>query len=204
MPRETYYTDRISSIDRKLDLLTDTQLERARRDVRDMRRADALDQEEARSKARRDAERCARHQSVFDQAFKMFGKRAAEPTADAHPPTYRRKLFADGQRLLPDGHRLTTFAADSLDGSSIPVLEEQLLSALREEAETPSGSNLPESPDDPRARHERTDSMGGKTVEFHARESFIKDMNRSGRRVARIIHAPSGRVIWGPQFAHSN
>jgi hypothetical protein len=79
--------DRITTTNRRLDLAADVALERARRDVKAMRRADALDQEEAREKARRDAARCARHQSVYDQAFQKFGKRASEPTVDAHPPS---------------------------------------------------------------------------------------------------------------------
>jgi hypothetical protein len=194
-------TDRIDRIDRRLDLAADAALERARRDVKAMRRADALDQEEARSKARRDAERCARHQLVYDQAFQKFGRRAPEPAVDAHPPTYRRKLFSDGQNLLPDGHSLTRFDAADLDGSSVPVLERQLIEELDREAEAPSGSNLPESPDDPRARREVANSMGAKKTEYHARTSFIKDMGRAGRRVLRLVDPRDGRVLLGAHYS---
>jgi hypothetical protein len=202
MPRD-YYTGRLSDIDRKANLLADVQLEDARRRVAAMKRSDSLDAEEARTKARRDAARCGEHQQRYDSAFQKFGKRASEPAADAHPPTYRRKLFSDGQNLLPDGHRLTKFAADSLDGSSIPELERQLLAAIEAEGENPSGSNVAETVDDPRAMRERTDSMGGKTITFEAKRSFIADLNRTGRKVTRIIDAPHGRVIWGAQFPHT-
>jgi hypothetical protein len=79
-------------------------------------------------------------------------------------------------------------------------LEAQLLGELEREGDQPTGSNLPQSPDDPRAMHERTDSLGGKTITFEARESFIKSLGRPGRKVLRIFDAGRGRVIWGPQF----
>jgi hypothetical protein len=197
-------TDRIDRIDRRLDLAADAALERARRDVKAMRRADALDAEEERSKARRDRARCGEHQSRYDSVFAKHGVRAPAPAVDARPPTYRRQLFTQAQSLLPSSdHPLNRFDAAYLDGSTIPELERQLLEAVEAQGENPTGDNLPLDVSDPRARREVADSMGAKKMEYHAKRSFIADLNRTGRKVARIIDAPRGRVIWGVQFPHT-
>jgi hypothetical protein len=104
------------------------------------------------------------------------------------------------QTLLPDGHALTKFDPRDLDRSAIVPMEITLFEALDEQAARPTGSNLPLSPDDPRARREVTDSMGTKKIEFHARTSFIKDMNRTGRKVLRLIDPVRGFVLIGPQL----
>jgi hypothetical protein len=195
-------TDRIDRIDRRLDLAADAALERARRDVKAMRRADALDAEEARSKAIRDRARCGEHQSRYDTVFAKHGVRAPAPAVDERPPTYRRRLFAQAQSLLPSSdHPLNRFDAADLDGSSMPQLERQLLETIEAEASNPSGSNLPETVDDPRAMRERTDSMGGKTIEWHAKRSFIADMGRPGRRVLRLVDPRDGRVLLGTPWS---
>jgi hypothetical protein len=84
-------------------------------------------------------------------------------------------------------------------------LEKQLLEALEQEAETPSGDNLAETPDDPRAMRNREDSATGQRItEFFAKRLFIADMNRKGRRVLRIIDPRSGSVIWGAPFSRAS
>jgi hypothetical protein len=164
-----------------------------------MRRADDAERAEEREQARKDRDRCAEHQARFDERFLKHSVKAPLPAADERPPTYRRRLFGIGQSLLPDGHELTKFDARDLDGSAIAPFEEQLFDALDEEAESPSGSNLPKTVDDQRAKRERTDSAGGKTVTWHAKQSFIKGMMRPARRVV-AFHGGNGEIIY-PQRA---
>jgi hypothetical protein len=141
------------------------------------------------------AARCAEHQARFDERLVRHSVKAPLAAADEAPPRYRRRLFGIGQSLLPDGHDLTKFDAADLDGSAIVPFEQQLFEALDEEAESPSGSNLPKTVDDPRAKRERTDSAGGKVVTWHAKRSFIKDMMRPARRVI-AFHDRDGRIIY--------
>jgi hypothetical protein len=197
------YIDRIDSASRRFDIAADVAVEKARRELREMKRADALDAEERREQARKDRARCIAHQATYEERFARHGVKAPAAVADDTGPGYRRRLFGIAQTLLPDGHALTKFDARDIDGSAIVPMEQSLFDALDREAENPSGSNLPESPDDPRARREVADSVGAKKTEYHAKRSFIADLNRNGRKVARIIDAPRGRVIWGAQFPHT-
>jgi hypothetical protein len=202
MPRDTYYTGRLADIDRKANLIADAQRERARRDVRDMRRADAIDQEERREKARRDAERCLEHQRAYDDSFQKFGRRAPAPAADDRARDYRRRLYAIGQSMLPTGHALTRLDPEEIDGTAIQPLEAQLLEALDRESEEPTGDNLPEG--EPREVSKMDSATGLRKTEFFGKRSFIHDFARPGRRVARIVHVPSSRVLFGAPFPHSN
>jgi hypothetical protein len=190
--------DRVGAATRRLDLVADAALERARYDVRAMRRADDAEREEQREQARRDRARCAEHQARFDERFTRHSVKAPLPAADEAPPTYRRRLFGIGQSLLPSGHELTGLDAADLDKSAIVEFERQLFDALDEEAESPSGSNLPKTVDDPRAKRERMDSAGGKTVTWHAKQSFIKGMMRPARRVL-AFHGRDGQIIYPPR-----
>jgi hypothetical protein len=63
----SHVEDRFSSIDRRLDLAADVAVERARRDVMAMRRADEADLAERRERARHAVDRCAEHQRVTQQ-----------------------------------------------------------------------------------------------------------------------------------------
>jgi hypothetical protein len=158
-------------------------------------RADAAaEAEQERDRLRRDAALCAKHQRKYDDLFQRFNKRAPEPRADDDPPDYRRQLFRIGQTMLPSGHELTGFDPRELNGSAIIPFEKQLFDALAKEAEEPSGDNLPQTVDDPRAKRERTDDMGAKFIEYRAR-SFITDMGRRGMRVA-AVYGKNGDVIY--------
>jgi hypothetical protein len=202
MPHNDYYTGRLADIDRKANLIADAQLEQARRDVKAMRRADALDAEERRDKARKDRARCLDHQTRYDAVFAKHGSRAPSAVADDAPPDYRRRLFAIGQSMLPTGHALTDFDPNDIDGTAIIPLEGQLLQALDRESEEPTGDNLPEGA--PREVTKIDSATGLKKTEFFGKRSFIADLGRPGRRVARIVHVPTSRVLWGAQFSHSN
>jgi hypothetical protein len=102
------------------------------------------------------------------------------------------------QDKLPDGHDLVRVNADELDSDIIDQFEQMLFEAAQRESEEPSGSNLPETVDDPRARHERMDAATGmRKIEFAAKESFIKGLNRRGRRVLRLVDPRGPRVLLG-------
>jgi hypothetical protein len=195
----SYYDGRFADIDRKANLILDAQLEESRRRVKAMRRADSLDEEEARSKMRRDAERCRQHQERFDAAFAKFGRRAPEPAADAHPPDYRRRLYAIGQSMLPSSdHPLAKFRPDSIDGSAIAELERQLLEALDRESEEPTGDNVPS---EGMREVTKVDSTGLKKTGFYGKRSFINDFARPGRRVLRLMDPRNGRVLLGANWS---
>jgi hypothetical protein len=200
MPQHDYYTGRLSSIDRKLDLAVDAQLERARRDVADMRRADAIDAEERREKARRDAERCLEHQRAYDDSFQKFGRRAPAPAADDRARDYRRRLYAIGQSMLPSGHALTKFDPEDIDGTAIQPLEAQLLEALDREATEPTGDNVPGEGEPLREITKIDSATGGKKTEFYG-ESFIKSLGRPGRKVRRLVDPRNGRVLLGQAWS---
>jgi hypothetical protein len=199
--------DRVDRVGRRVDLVVDTHFERARRDAAAMRRTDAADRDaeerERRDKARRWGESCARTQAKYDEQFQRFGEKAPARIADETPKRYRRRMFSALKDKLPDHHDLARVKADELDSDIIDQFEQMLFDAVQREAEQPSGSNVAETVDDPRARREITDDAGVKKVTWAAKESFIKSLNRSGRRVARIIDPVKGRVILGAPFPHT-
>jgi hypothetical protein len=176
----------------RLDLVTGSMAMRLQQQIR---ADDAAEAKEERDRLRRDAELCAKHQRKYDDLFQRFNRRAPEPRADDDPPDYRRQLFRIGQTMLPSGHELTGFDPREIDCSAIIPFEKQLFDALAKEAEEPSGDNLPQTVDDPRAKRERMDSMGTKFIEYRAKRSFIADLGRRGMRVA-AIHGKDGEVLY--------
>jgi hypothetical protein len=179
----TYAEDAFNRIDRRLDLAAEAAFQRAQRDVRAMRRADDAERQERRDRARKDAQRCGEHQRRYDEVFERLGRKAPAPAADASPPDYRREPFGLGQSYLPRDHELVGLDPSGIDSSAIIPLEKQLIAALEREADEPSGDNMAETPDDPRAMRTRHDSFTGeRRTEFHARESFIKGLSRPARR----------------------
>jgi hypothetical protein len=192
--------DKVNRVARKLDALTDVAFERARRDLRQWRADDSEAEDWRRDRMRRDAARCGEHQVRYDTAFEPHGKKAPSPLADDHPPDYRRRLFAIGQSMLPSDHELAQFDPNDLDRTVIIPFEKQLFDALRKEAENPSGDNLPETVDDPRARREvYDDDTGRKVIVYKAKQSFIKQLSRPGLRA--FFYTPDtvlGRNLnWG-------
>jgi hypothetical protein len=80
-------------------------------------------------------------------------------------------------------------------------MEGKLFEALRKEAEEPTGDNLPESPNDPKAKREIfDDSLGRKVTTYKAKRSFIHDYCRPALRVVRLVDPKKGIVIWGQPF----
>jgi hypothetical protein len=78
-----------------------------------------------------------------------------------------------------------------------------MFEALREQAESPTGDNLPPTPDHPKAKREVfDDSLGRKVVVYKARESFIKSMGRPARRVL-AFHTGRGNAYFLPNGAEA-
>jgi hypothetical protein len=192
--------DRLNRVASGLDAFNDYRYHAAKRQIQEWKRADAAEADEEREQLRRDGELCLKHQSNYDRAFAPFGRKAPEPEADARGPSYRRRLFTVAQSMLPSDHPLTEFKADDLDHAVIVPMEQKLFEALAKEAEQPSGDNLPENPDDPRARREiRDDDSGRLTIVYKARNSFIRNMGRPGMKVVRFTDG-KGKVIWGAPY----
>lgn len=165
------------------------------------RAAAAAAAQERRDRIRRDMERCQAHQHRYDNVFTKFGKRAPMALADNAPPDYRRKLYALAQTMLPSGHSLADLDPMELDGSAIVPFEKLLFEALEAEAEAPTGDNMPETLDDPRAKLERMDSdTGERRIEWRAKRSFIHDLSRPGRKVSMFL-TNRGPVIMTPRSA---
>jgi hypothetical protein len=193
--------DRINRSMNRLDVVTAHLAERSARELRQWRNDDADLEDLRRERARRDAERCVEHQKRYDDVFGLFGQRAPEPKAGSFPPDYRRDLFRNGQDMLPDGHEMTGFHPRDLDGSMIVPFEQKLIDALTAEAENPTGSNVPQSPWEPRARREVfDDSLSRKIVVYKAKESFIKAMGRPGLRAFFITPdtVAGQKINWDP------
>ena len=130
--------------------------------------------------------------------FEKHGRRAPQPVADAEPPDYRRELFAIAQSMLPSGHWLAK-VDPSETGTAIAPMEKLLFDACEAEAEAPTGDNLPDSVDHPRAKLERVDSATGeKSITWRARASFIKDLGTPAHRVLRLLNPRNGKILMGP------
>jgi hypothetical protein len=168
-------------------------------------RADSYNSEaerERRDTMRRHADRCTAHQARYDSAFEPFGKRAPQAAADAFPPDYRRDLFRVGQSMLPSDHELAGVDPhDEIGPSAIAAMEAQLLQALREQAENPTGDNRADSVNDPRARRVVVDpDTGQRVTHYIAKRSFIRDFAAPVRHVLRI--SDGKRAIWGAPYSY--
>jgi hypothetical protein len=191
---------RIESVNRKADAILNVQHEVARRDLARMRRADALEEQERRDKARRWADACQKHQARYQPAYDTWTQMVPQPAADEAPGDYRRRLFRGLMDKLPLGHELEGLDPNDLDTHAIGVFEPQLIEAAGREGLEPTGDNVPETLDDPRAKRERVDSLGTKFIEWRAKRSFIHDFSRPALRVLRINDPQTGRVLYGPAY----
>jgi hypothetical protein len=118
----SYAHDVLDRTARKLDIAVDARLEQTKRDLVAMKRADAVEREQRRDEVRRHADRCRRHQELYDRAFSAHGMKAQPPRADSFPPDYRRELFKRGQDLLSSDHPLTGFDPEDIGGDAIASL----------------------------------------------------------------------------------
>jgi hypothetical protein len=170
------------------------------------RKADA-DEAEARADAlarsRADDAKCQSLAADYQGDYAAHGVEPPMPRADESARAYEKRLLNGLQRRLAPRNEF----ADStmLEGAS-PALFDKIGELIRgeaaKEAERPSFENLADSVDDPRAMRETVDAATGqRKIEWLAKTSFIKDMNRSGMRVHRIVDPTTQRVLFGPDFA---
>jgi hypothetical protein len=180
----------------RLDSVLDQQVARLER----VEAQQAAEREEARrSRMRDNAEARRGIQARYDSAFRSFGSETPMPADDEAPSAYRRRLFNRLVRRLPSDHKLASIRSDDLGGQAVVFdnFEEMLLDAAKSEGERPSEENLP--PSGEMIERHRTDSdTGSRVTEFFGRRSFIADMTRPGRKVARIIDPSTRTVVWGP------
>jgi hypothetical protein len=178
----------------------DALLERQVRDREEAQaRADADMEVARRQKARAYAEGCRQYAARYDDSFAAFNVSTPVAADGEHPEKFRIRLFNRLVRKLPEGHAWADTQADDLPlGPAMDNIEAMVLEAAKQEGLAPSFDNLPE--DGTIISRERADDAGSKVTEFFGRESFIAQMGRPGRKVARIVDPRSGNVLWGRNF----
>jgi hypothetical protein len=185
-------------LDSTLERFDDILVERLRREKAALERQDAERMMADAAQARADSERRREYQARYDPAFAAFGVQTPQPIADERPGQYRRRLFEHLQRRLPDSNEWSDVRADDIPASARANIEALVIDAARLEGERPSADNLP---DEGTVMRTRTDAnTGTKFNEFFGRRSFIADMGRPGRPVARIVDRKTGNCIWGTAF----
>jgi hypothetical protein len=165
-------------------------------------RADAqqfMDRVKRRNERRADKQR--QFQARYDSAYRAYGVDGApQPHEGEDSERYRDRLAAGLQRRLPDGHALKDVDFGDLDYDVVRNLEPDLIADSLAEAEEPSLSGLPR--DGSMIERHVTDSATGTRMnKFYGRESFIRQLSRPARRVARIINPNRMEVIWGAPFS---
>jgi hypothetical protein len=176
------------------------------------RRADAEDAEaraddaqrraDKRERIRQDDLRCRDLAAEYQSDFAAHGVEPPMPRADEWANQYERRLLSGLQRRLSPRSDLADpqFLGENLSPAVFASFAQMIRDEAGREAKTPSRENLPQTVADSRARFETTGpETGQRQIEWRARESFIKDMSRGGRRVLRFI-GKGGDVIFGPAF----
>lgn len=113
---------------------------------------------------------------------------------------HRRLLRGLQRRLSPKSELADPTLFNEIKGGVLANFARMVREDAAREAHTPSPENLPESVHDPRAMRERTDDMGRRTIEFHAKKSFISELNRAPQHVLRLV-GKGGEVIWGQPWS---
>ena len=186
--------------DRSVSRADELLLALTQREKAEVAREDAAREEARRQRQRDNAEQRRQIAGVYDDAYRSFGTEVPAPVDDEAPSRYRARLFNRLARRLPDSHELAAIRADDLGSQPIVLdnFEAQLLKAAMAEGEKPSYANLPASGE--LISRTRSDDSGGKQIEWHGRESFIKSLSRPARIVARIIDPVRRTVIFGAPF----
>src|SRR5262245_49137984 len=114
------------------------------------------------------------YQERYDNALAPWDIRAPAPTLGQTVDNYRRESLVKLKKQLPDGHKLRipvrTLANDALD-----IIENQILTAVREEAYNPTSVPLGQF-----RRVVEIGSDGLKVVKFVGQECFVKQLTRPG------------------------
>jgi hypothetical protein len=169
-----------------------------KRELAAAKRADETAAARQREVSRINAEVCDRIRFAYADAFAEHG---AEPPLPLHGEgynAYRNRCLQAHIDRLPDEHQFAHVRADSFADPARNQLEKIVLSDSFREANAPSGSNLPETVDDPRSMRTRIDpATGARSVEFRAKRSFIAGLSRVGHRVIRLCDPGRGIVLMG-------
>jgi len=162
------------------------------------RRADEEDAErraDQREKVRRDDLKCQALMAEFQPDYQAFNATPPPARADEWASDFEKRLLRGLQRRLAPSHELND--PHLLDQATGRVLEN--MGGMARAAAAAEAENLP-APGEFLERVRVDEMTGQKRIEFYGRESFIRDMNRSGRRVARLMDPTLGKVLIGAPY----
>jgi hypothetical protein len=117
--------------------------EQTRREIERLTAEDAAEARAAAEQAKADALRRMEVAEKYDAAFAAFGERCPQPAADERPGQFRKRLFENLRRRLPDGHEWASTRADDIPPSARATIEAMVISAAKAEGLKPSPENLP-------------------------------------------------------------
>jgi len=123
-------------------------------------------------------------QEFYDNTLRKVGMRAPQPTLGQTVNDYRRETLRTLKRtLLPQVHELYKVNYRGLPADVLNPFEAQLLSAVVVEANNPIHVPVGEL-----RKIEELDEYGKlKTIRWIGQESFVKQMERPGRRVTSFL-----------------
>jgi hypothetical protein len=193
--------DRVNRNARFLEARAAVGYERDRRDLQRWQREEAVAANRQREISRINAETCDRVRHAYADAFFEHGAEPPLPLVGEGYNHYRNRLLQAHIDRLPDEHKFAHVRADAFDNPARNEVEKIVLVDSIREARAPSGSNRPDDPRDPRAMRTKVDpATGARTVEFHARTSFIKALGRPALLVRRLMNPNTGVVLHGPDL----
>jgi hypothetical protein len=197
----------LEGLQRKVDHVTSRAdeflAESLRREQRQLERERQQEEASAREEAREHAERRRQVADAFDDSFQAFGVGTPEAQADEHPSAYRRRLYENLRRRLPESHDLSSVRADELPTGKVYLsFEKMVQEAAKAEGLKPSPQNLPR--DGSLIKREYHDpNTNGREIRWHGVRSFIADLNRPTRRVLRFVDPRSRSVLLGAPFSRA-
>ena len=183
-----------------------SELERAERRLAALvnSRADAEEAQVRADKAervRRDDLRCKDLAAEFQNEYAAHGVTPPLARADEWASDYHRRLVSGLQRRLSPRSTLADPAILQVQGQAFENFAKMIRDEAAREAYRPSPENLPASVHDPRAMRERVDSeTGQRKTEFNARESFIKGLSQTGRKVSAFMTNRGPVVVGQPRI----
>jgi hypothetical protein len=144
---------------------------------------------------------CRVYQSRADDCAAAWGLSAPRPAPDGrleYADEYRRDLIYQAKMRLPDGHELRKVKVRSVSGcpeSILNVFEQDIYAASKQAASRNDTVPLGEM----RMVETRDPQNGQRIISFYGQESFVKQMNRPGRRVLSF-NTSNGPVDAGGRF----
>ena len=165
-------------------------------------RADSEERERSRNKAERvraDDLKCKDLAAEYQSDYAAHNATPPLIRSDEWSDDYHRRLLRGLQRRLsPRSDLADPTLFNEIKGGVLANFARMVREEAAKEAHTPSPENLPESVHDPRALRERTDEMGRRTIEFHAKKkSFISELNRAPQHRAAHLQSAHRRHTLG-------